>query len=147
MGNFSFKLDSEKIAKLKETFHDYIKENKNEYVDTFIQKDDLTVTIYKSGKTVFQGNDAFFYASAYLETGWSAAGKYSYFTKWLTDGIGTSGKMKADSDGNKRTTLAELYKYIKGVADKKVFVYEGVRYKQHVQVYPSDSGFELFYRK
>ena len=86
-------------------------------------------------------------ASAYLETGWSAAGKYSYFTKWLTDGIGTSGKMKADSDGNKRTTLAELYKYIKGVADKKVFVYEGVRYKQHVQVYPSDSGFELFYRK
>ncbi|MCR4634087.1 MAG: DUF3378 domain-containing protein [Erysipelotrichaceae bacterium] len=68
MGNFSFKLDSEKIAKLKETFHDYIKENKNEYVDTFIQKEDLTITIYKSGKTVFQGNDAFFYASAYLET-------------------------------------------------------------------------------
>lgn len=68
MSNFSFKLDDDKIAKLKETFKEYIKENKNEYVDTFIQKDDLTITIYKSKKVVFQGNDAFFYASAYIET-------------------------------------------------------------------------------
>ena len=67
MSNFSIKLDEKKIAVLKETFRDYIKENKNEYVDTFIQKDDLTITIYKSGKVVFQGNDAFFYASAYLD--------------------------------------------------------------------------------
>ena len=68
MSNFSFKLDEARIAKLKETFRDYIRDNRNEYVDTFIQKDDLTITIYKSGKVVFQGNDAFFYASAYLET-------------------------------------------------------------------------------
>ena len=68
MSNFSFRLDDEKIAKLKQTFHEYIKENKNEYIDTFIQKDDLTITIYKSKKVVFQGNDAFFYAQAYLET-------------------------------------------------------------------------------
>lgn len=68
MSNFSFKLDDEKIQKLKDTFHEYIKENKNEYIDTFIQKEDLTITIYKSKKVVFQGNDAFFYAQAYLET-------------------------------------------------------------------------------
>ena len=67
MSNFSFKLDDEKINKIKDTFKEYIKENKNEYVDTFIQKEDLTITIYKSHKVVFQGNDAFFYASAYLE--------------------------------------------------------------------------------
>ena len=68
MRNFSFRLDDDKIAKLKETFKDSIKENKNEYVDCFIQKDDLTITIYKSRKVVFQGNDAFFYASAYIDT-------------------------------------------------------------------------------
>ena len=67
MSTFSFKLDDEKIAKIKETFNEYIKNNPNEYVDTFIQKEDLTITIYKSNKVVFQGNDAFFYASAYLD--------------------------------------------------------------------------------
>lgn len=67
MSNFSIKLSEEKIKVLKDTFKDYIKDNKNEYVDTFIQRDDLTITIYKSQKVVFQGNDAFFYASAYLE--------------------------------------------------------------------------------
>ncbi len=72
MSNFSFKLDAEKILKIKETFKEYIRENKNEYVDTFIQKEDLTITIYKSGKVVFQGNDAFFYAQAYLDNKKSA---------------------------------------------------------------------------
>ncbi|MBQ3295138.1 MAG: DUF3378 domain-containing protein [Erysipelotrichaceae bacterium] len=67
MGNFSFKLDDEKILKLKEAFKEYIKPNSNEYVDTFIQKEDLTITIYKSNKVVFQGNDAFFYAQAYID--------------------------------------------------------------------------------
>ena len=67
MSNFSIKLTDEKISVLKDTFKEYIKENKNEYVDTFIQKEDLTITIYKSKKVVFQGNDAFFYASAYLD--------------------------------------------------------------------------------
>ncbi len=67
MSNFSFKLDDKKIEQIKETFKEYIKPNSNEYVDTFIQKEDLTITIYKSRKVVFQGNDAFFYASAYLD--------------------------------------------------------------------------------
>ena len=68
MATFSFKLDDIKIAKLKETFKDYIKENPNEYIDTFIQKQDLSISIYKTKKVVFQGNDAFFYASAYIDT-------------------------------------------------------------------------------
>ena len=67
MATFSFKLDTEKIVKLKETFKDYIKSNPNEYIDTFIQKNDLTISIYNSGKVVFQGNDAFFYAQAYID--------------------------------------------------------------------------------
>ena len=68
MSTFSFKLEDDKILKLKETFKEYIKPNKNEYVDTFIQKDDLTITIYNSNKVVFQGNDAFFYAQSYIDT-------------------------------------------------------------------------------
>ena len=68
MATFSFKLDDEKIVKLKDTFKDYIKANPNEYIDTFIQKNDLSISIYKSDKVVFQGNDAFFYAQSYIET-------------------------------------------------------------------------------
>ena len=68
MATFSFKLDQNKIAKLKDTFKDYIKPNPNEYIDTFIQKDDLTISIYTTNKVVFQGNDAFFYAQAYIDT-------------------------------------------------------------------------------
>ena len=67
MATFSLKLNEEKIEQLKDTFRDYIKDSPNEYIDTFIQKTDLTISIYKSNKVVFQGNDAFFYASAYLD--------------------------------------------------------------------------------
>ena len=67
MASFSFKLNPDKILKIKDTFKEYIKPNLNEYIDTFIQKDDLTISIYKSQKVVFQGNDAFFYAQAYID--------------------------------------------------------------------------------
>ena len=67
MSTISLKLNEDKINILKDTFKEYIKNNPNEYIDTFIQKDDLTISIYKSNKVVFQGNDAFFYASAYLD--------------------------------------------------------------------------------
>ncbi len=82
----------------------------------------------------------------YQETGWSLKGKYSYFAKWLTGGIKTRGRMPADADRNRVTTLSELFGYMKNCADKKVFKYHGVNYRQHVQVYPANSGFELFYR-
>lgn len=68
MGTFSFKLTNEKIQKLKETFKDDIKPNANQYIDTFIQRDDLTISIYSSNKVVFQGNDAFFYAQSYIDS-------------------------------------------------------------------------------
>lgn len=68
MSTFSLKLDDEKIEKLKDTFKEYVRSNPNEYIDTFIQKDDLTISIYKTGKVVFQGNDAFFYASAFIDS-------------------------------------------------------------------------------
>ena len=67
MGNISLKLNADKIAKLKETFKNDIKPNNNEYIDTFIQNDDLTISIYTSGKVVFQGKDALFYGSAFLD--------------------------------------------------------------------------------
>jgi len=67
MSTFSFKLDKDKINKLKETFKEYIVSNPNEYIDTFIQKQDLSISIYKTDKVVFQGNDAFFYAQAYID--------------------------------------------------------------------------------
>ncbi len=86
-------------------------------------------------------------ASAYRETSWSLKNKYSYFTKWLTESIGARGRMPADANRNKYTTLNELYNAMKKKAGKKVFRYKGETYRQHVQVYPSGSAFELFYRK
>ena len=88
-------------------------------------------------------------ASRYQEYSWgSEQDKYNYFTKWLTDGIGTSGSMPADTngDGNGTTTLNELFNYISKVGDNYGFRSDGRYYYQHVQVYPKDSGFGLFRR-
>lgn len=86
-------------------------------------------------------------SAAYLETGWASTNKYSFFTKWLTDGIATKGGMPADGNRNRTVTLDELYKYISKRADRKTFSISGLHYKQHVQVYPAGSDFKLFYRK
>lgn len=67
MSTFSLKLSKDKINKLKETFKDDIKANPNEYIDTFINRDGLTISIYKSDKVVFQGNDAFYYAESFMD--------------------------------------------------------------------------------
>ena len=110
---------------------------------------DVDKGVLAPGQGVFVLENKFFVltASAYRETSWSLKNKYSYFTKWLTDGIKTKGKMPADSNKNKYTTLNELYGYMKKKANGKTFRYRGMNYKQHVQVYPANSGFELFYRK
>ncbi|MBR2572081.1 MAG: Ig-like domain-containing protein [Clostridia bacterium] len=87
-------------------------------------------------------------ASAYLELsyGWEGETSNNFFTKWLTDGIGTSGNMPADTNTNGQTTLHELYSYISRVGDDyPVFTSSGVGY-QHVQVYPANSSFVLFCR-
>lgn len=67
MSNFSIKLNDDKISKIKETFKNDIKTSNNEYIDTFIQNEHITISIYTSKKVVFQGDDAFFYASAYID--------------------------------------------------------------------------------
>ena len=84
-------------------------------------------------------------AAGYQEACYTKDGKYSYFTKWLTDGIDTKGRMPADTNKNKLTTLNELYKYIKKKGDSTPVSKSQAR--QHVQVYPAGCGFELFYRK
>ncbi len=67
MSNLSLKLTEAQIRKLKNTFRDDIKPNKNEYIDTFIQNDSVTITIYTSGKVVFQGPDALYYGTSFIE--------------------------------------------------------------------------------
>lgn len=89
-------------------------------------------------------------ASRFQELSWgwesgSPESSYNYFTMWLTEGIGTSGAMPADTDGNRKTTLNELYQYISDVGDNFPFEAGGVYY-QHVQVYPANCNYVLFRR-
>ena len=71
--------------------------------------------------------------------------EFCYFTKWLTQGIGTSGKMLADTrgDANGTTTLNELFNYISFVGNAFDM---GNGVYQHVQVYPKNSNYGLFIR-
>ena len=86
-------------------------------------------------------------ASRYLEESWGTEnGPYNYFTKWLTDGIGTSGAMPADANANGEATLSELFNYVAKRGNDYPFEYDGKTYYQHVQVYPKDSDYGLFRR-
>lgn len=67
MGNLSIKLNKEKIDKIKETFKEYITNSPSEYIDTFIKKDGLTISIYKNNKVLFQGEDALFYGESFID--------------------------------------------------------------------------------
>ena len=109
---------------------------------------DVDKGVLGPGQGAFVLENKFFVltASAYRETGWSNKNKYSYFTKWLTDGIKVKGKMPADANKNTYATLDEVFNFIRRRAEKKTFKYNGVKYKQHVQVYPANCGFELFHR-
>lgn len=118
-------------------------------MNAFMSEDKGTVVqSMETGAFVLKNKFYVLASAAYQEACWTNNGKYSYFTKWLTEGVGTSGKMPADSNKNKLTTLNELYKYIKKRSEKATITdSKGTQYSQHVQVYPSGSGFELFYRK
>lgn len=67
MNTFSLKLPKDKINKIKETFKDDIKPSKNEYIDTFISREGLTISIYTNDKVVFQGSDALFMLKTLLK--------------------------------------------------------------------------------
>jgi hypothetical protein len=84
-------------------------------------------------------------ASRHMEMSWGTEnGPYNYFTKWLIDGVGSSSYSPADSNGNKRITLTELFSYIKQVGDNKPFNTDDGTFYQHVQRYPASSQYELF---
>lgn len=68
MSNISLKLNEKQIQRIKDTFKEYIKKSPNEYIDTFIQKEGLTISVYKSNQVVFQGEDAIYYGSSFIET-------------------------------------------------------------------------------
>ena len=97
-------------------------------------------------------------ASRYQELSWGEEREdpyyaHNYFTRWLTQGIGTSdtmpadNSMPADANNNGQTTLDELYRYISDVGDDYPFrPASGGVYYQHVQVYPTNSNYVLFCR-
>lgn len=84
-------------------------------------------------------------ASRYAENSWGGS-KGSRFTVTLTDGVGLTGSMPADADGNHEVTLNELFRYISANSDQKPISSGDKYYFQHVQVYPKGSGFGLFRR-
>ena len=90
-------------------------------------------------------------ASRYQEYSWGTEyGLYNYFTKWLTDGVGTSGSIPADqSYGNQDgiVSLEELFLYISAVGDNYDFDDGYSIYNQHVQRYPQGSDYRLFKRR
>lgn len=86
-------------------------------------------------------------ASSYQQLSWTAGYEHSYFTNLLCTGI--NGTMPADTEGNNngRLTLHELFSYISRHGDGKTWdTPDRGTVHQFVQVYPKNSGFEMFRR-
>ena len=90
-------------------------------------------------------------SSRYREDSWAynnSRGGGSMFTDWLVEGIGKSGNMPADrkyaGNGDNVADLHELYSYISNVGDNYPIEYGDTIVYQHVQVYPSNTRFEMF---
>lgn len=127
-------------------------------VDAFSQADPGIVIKAHDASGVTQANtgelrvENKFYvltAARYQENsyGYNGIDNYSLFAKWLSDGIGLHGKMKADANKNGQVSLNEMYKYIVKVGNRfPVVDREGHTHYQHVQVYPSNSSFVMFTR-
>ena len=88
-------------------------------------------------------------ASKHDETSWgweryddSASGSYNFMTYYMREGV--SGKKPADSNKNKKITLAELRSYVSKKCAKACRTTRGVTSIQHVQAYPANSGFVVF---
>ncbi len=86
-------------------------------------------------------------SARYRESCWSNRGSHNYFVQWLTKGVGTSGPIPADSDGDGILTLGELHAYVSRVGDNHTIYDDGFRYYQHSTAYPENSDFPLFRRK
>ncbi len=88
-------------------------------------------------------------ASKHDETSWgweryddSASGSYNFMTYYMREGV--SGKKPADSNKNKKITLAELRSYVSKKCARACRTTRGVTSIQHVQAYPANSGFVIF---
>ena len=67
---------------------------------------------------------------------------HTWFTYGLTEGVGRSGAMPCDTNGDGMAAMNKLADYIIGFKDPKI---PGVR--QHVQIYPENSDYKLFFRQ
>ena len=56
--NFVLKLNEPDIKRVISFYHDYEKSNNNEYIRFFAKTDYLSVSVYNTGKVMFQGEDA-----------------------------------------------------------------------------------------
>ena len=73
---------------------------------------------------------------------------YNFFTKWLTEGIGSRASSPADTNGDELLTLQEMYSYVSEVGDNYISTHyvkpNGEPYPdQHVQCWPANSTVPL----
>ncbi len=93
-------------------------------------------------------------ASRHHEESWGFEGGgagYNLFTQWLIDGVGSKKKSPADvNPKNKKLTLKEMFNYIHKFDYYTYYDQYTKQYEtlvQHVQVYPKNSSFVMFYWK
>lgn len=60
---FTILVDKPTIEKMRKLYQECIVENENEYLDFFAKNENCSISVYKSGKVVFQGNKAIYEAS------------------------------------------------------------------------------------
>ena len=114
--------------------------------DTVITSEDDFMGTYGINTGEFRVNNKFYVltASAYQQLSWGTeSGPYNYFTKWLTEGIGTTGEMPADSaygNANGICSLEEAYHYVSVKGDNYPFTGGAT---QQVQRYPMGSTYPL----
>ena len=86
-------------------------------------------------------------AAAHHEESYGLAG-YNFFTKWLKEGIGSSGDSPADTNGDGLLNLQEMHSYVSEVGDNYISTHyvkpNGEPYPdQHVQCWPANSTVPL----
>ena len=84
-------------------------------------------------------------SSAHKETTWGYAETGGIFVTGVSEGIGLSGSMPADSDADGFTTLNELYRYAYDYVLNEPYL-QSYQIIQRVQVYPTNSSYKLFKR-
>ncbi len=123
-------------------------------IDAFASLDGGTALRPNTGELRVDNKFYVLTAAAFQQLSWGIeSGPYNYFTKWLTEGVGTSGNIPADVQyvGNRDgvVTLEELYGYISAVGDGHQFGKDpdtGEPLYQTVKRYPENSNYQLFKR-